>query len=103
MRTPLPLRLLSRVVIAATVFFGASVASAQWSMYDAFKANPAASLDVSGTGGMTVSKKVLVPTIYLRVATSGSVFVAKQKGKATASAKATYTVQGHDRDALMAL
>lgn len=83
--------------------FVAAGASAQWSMYDAFKANPAASLDVTGTKGMAVSKKVLVPTIYLRVATAGSVFVAKQKGKGTASAKATYTVEGHDRDALMAL
>ena len=103
MLLPLPSRLFSRVVAVAAALFATSIASAQWSMYDAFKANPAASLDVSGTGGMKVSKKVLVPTIYLRVATSGSVFVAKQKGKATASAKASYTVQGHDRDALMAL
>lgn len=81
----------------------ATGASAQWAMNDAFQKNPAASLDVTGTKGMSVSKKVLVPTVYLRVATSGSVFVAKQKGNATASAKGNYTVLGHERAALEAL
>jgi hypothetical protein len=80
-------RFLQRTLAAAAMVFAAAGASAQWAMYDAFKANPAASLDVTGTKGMAVSKTVLVPTIYLRVATSGSVFVAKQKGMSTASAK----------------
>lgn len=83
--------------------FAASIASAQWSMFDDFKANPAKSLDVTGGSVAKVSKKVIVPTMNLRVATSGSVFVAKQKGKGTASAKGSYTVQGLERDALMAL
>ncbi|HEX2862802.1 MAG TPA: hypothetical protein VHN79_14235 [Lacunisphaera sp.] len=96
-------RLVQRTLAVAVMVLAACGASAQWAMYDAFKVNPAASLDVSGTKGMAVSKKILVPTVYLRIATSGSVFVAKQKGKGTASAKATYTVEGHDREALMAL
>lgn len=103
MSSVLSFRSLQRAFAAAVLFGSAAMASAQWAMYDAFKANPAAGLDVTGTKGLAVSKKVLVPTVYLRVATSGSVFVAKQKGKGTASAKAKYEVLGHDRDALMAL
>jgi hypothetical protein len=96
-------RSVQRAIAAAAMVLAAAGAPAQWMTYDAFKDKPAAHLDVSGTKGMAVSKKILVPTVYLRVATSGSVFVAKQKGMSTASAKATYTVESHDRDALMAL
>ncbi len=98
-----PFHSVQRAIAAAVMVLAAATASAQWAYYDAFKANPAASLDVSGAKGMAASKRVLVPTVYLRVVTSGSVFVAKQKGSGTASAKATYTVEGHDREALMSL
>jgi hypothetical protein len=94
---------LRRLVVCSLLVAAAVGASAQYAMFDAFKANPGASLDVSGANTLKVSKKVLVPTLYLRVAVEGSVFVAKSKGSSTASAKGRYAIQGLDREALVAL
>lgn len=96
-------RFVSLALIITTLVSAAATASAEYALLDGFKANPQKSLDVSGAKGLKVSKKILVPTVFLRVGVEGSVFAAKSAGSSTASAKGSFTVQGLDSDALMAL
>jgi hypothetical protein len=96
-------RHLQRATAAAALLLTASVALADNAPLDAFKANPAKSLDVSGINSLKVSKRILVPTVFIRFGIRGSVFAAKSAGSSTASAKGSFVVHGLERDALIAL
>ncbi len=68
-----------------------------------FVANPVPHLQMDALKTFRASNTILVPTMLLRVATDGSVFVTKGAGSSTASAKGSYSVNGLDKAALTAL
>lgn len=96
-------RALRLSLLAALLCSAASLFAQDHATADAFVANPAASIQVDAAKSFRETKTILVPTVILRVATEGSVFVAKGAGSSTASAKGSYAVHGLDKAALMAL
>lgn len=91
------------LAMLVTLAVAASSARAQWATLDDFKAAPGKTVEVFDTKIFRASNRIIIPTLYLRVVTQGSVFASKSSGSSTASAKGKFTVQGHDRVALMAL
>lgn len=79
------------------------MAAADYVLADAFVSNPAANIQVDAPKTFRASGTILVPTLYLRVTTDGSVFVAKGAGSSTASAKGKFAVDGLEKAALMTL
>lgn len=68
-----------------------------------YAANPAPHIETNALKTFRASKTIVLPTIHLRVTTSGSVFVAKGIGSSTASAKGSFSVHGIEKPALQAL
>lgn len=81
----------------------AAVSAADYALAGDFIGNPAAHVIVDKPKALRVTDTLLVPTLYLRVATEGSVFATKGIGGSTASAKGSFVVQGLEKSALNAL
>lgn len=94
---------LSVFLIVATVALPRLASAADYALAPDFLANPAAHVVTDGAKVFRVTDTLLVPTIYLRVATEGSVFASKGIGGSTASAKGSFTVHGLEKPALHAL
>lgn len=90
--------------IALAVVLASPVShAADYVLAPEFLANPAPHVQFDSLKALRVTDTLVVPTLYLRVATEGSVFVSKGAGSSTASAKGSYSVHGLEKAALMAL
>ncbi len=90
-------------VFAGLVLATARLGAADYVLADAFVSDPSSHVQADATKTFRASDTIIVPTLYLRVVTDGSIFVAKGAGSSTASAKGSYSVHGLDRAALLAL
>lgn len=87
----------------AAVALSASVGHAQYVMVDDFAKGPAKHIENSVGKTFEATNKILIPTLYLRVTTDGSVFASKRAGSSTASAKGKFVSEGFDKATLMSL
>jgi len=93
----------SALLTFAGAFAPCAVSAADYALAPDFIANPAGHVVTDGAKVFRSSDTLLVPTLYLRVATDGSVFATKGAGSSTASAKGAFTVHGLEKSALHAL
>ncbi len=95
--------LLPVLLILASAWIPRIASAADYALAPDFMANPATHVVTDGAKVFRVTDTLLVPTLYLRVATEGSVFATKGAGSSTASAKGSFTVHGLEKSALHAL
>src|SRR5688572_3276721 len=62
-----------------------------------------ADVDVSKGGVLNDGDAILIPTVLLQIPADGSMFVANQRGGASAQAKAKYVVEGFTKEMLQSL
>lgn len=91
------------LLTVASLLAPRAASAADYAMAPDFIANPAPHVVLDGLKGLRVSDTLLVPTIYLRVATEGTVFASKGIGGSTASAKGSFSVNGLEKSSLQTL